>query len=101
MAETKRLQVPALGEWYDDLLTVDAWVNNRTKVVQAQSLLCSKLQERENRMKERIEYLAKKRGISPEDMWIQILSGKAQKMSSDEIEGVIEDNTKEREVSSD
>lgn len=86
MAETKRLQVPALGEWYDDLLVIDSWINNRSKVVQAQSLLCAKLQERESKVKERISYLAKKRGISTDEMWSLILSGKAERITSEEIE---------------
>lgn len=84
----ERLQLPALGEYYDDILAIDAWINNRTKVVQGQSLLCAKLQERETRIKERVAYLAKKRGISEEEMWIQILTGKAQRMSPSEIESL-------------
>jgi hypothetical protein len=87
MADNKRLQVPALGEYYDDLLYIDSWINNRTKVTQAQSLLCAKLHERESRIKERVSYLAKKRGISDSDMWKMILSGKAERISADEAQG--------------
>jgi hypothetical protein len=87
MADNKRLQVPALGEYYDDLLYIDSWINNRTKVAQAQSLLCAKLQERESRIKERVAYLAKKRGVSEADMWGMILTGKAERIAADEANG--------------
>ncbi len=87
MADNKRLQVPALGEYYDDLLYIDSWINNRTKVTQAQSLLCAKLQERESRIKERVSYLASKRGISESDMWGMILAGKAERISAEEKDG--------------
>ncbi|MBW4631732.1 MAG: hypothetical protein KME30_07455 [Iphinoe sp. HA4291-MV1] len=85
-----RLALPALGEYYDDLLHVDAWVNNRSKVVQGQNLLCTELQEREAKIKERVEYLAKKRGISFDEMWLSILSGKAQRMTPSEVGGMLE-----------
>jgi len=84
----ERLAIPALGEYYNDLLTVDSWVNGRTKVVQAQSLLCAKLQERDKLIKERVEYLAKKRGITFDEMWEQILNGTAQKIVPGESEGL-------------
>ncbi|WP_235018970.1 hypothetical protein [Tolypothrix sp. NIES-4075] len=84
----ERLAIPALGEYYNDILTVDAWVNGRTKVVQAQSLLCAKLQERDKLIKERVEYLAKKRGITFDEMWEQILNGTAQKIVPGEGEGL-------------
>lgn len=80
----ERLAVPALGEYYNDLLHVDSWVNGRSKVVQAQSLLCAKLQERDKLIKERVDYLAKKRGITFDEMWEQILNGTAQKMTPGE-----------------
>ncbi|WP_414623865.1 hypothetical protein [Calothrix sp. CCY 0018] len=84
----ERLAIPALGEYYNDILTVDAWVNGRTKVVQAQSLLCAKLQERDKLIKERVEYLAKKRGITFDEMWEQIINGTAQKIIPGEGEGL-------------
>jgi hypothetical protein len=90
MAEEKRLQVPALGEWYEDLLSIDSVVNNRTKVVQAQSLLCSKLQERESLINKRVEYLARKRGLTFESMWDQILTGTYQKLSPEDYKEVLE-----------
>ncbi|BBD63505.1 hypothetical protein NIES2109_63800 (plasmid) [Nostoc sp. HK-01] len=84
----ERLAIPALGEYYNDLLTVDSWVNGRTKVAQAQSLLCAKLQERDKLIRERVEYLAKKRGITFDEMWSEILNGTAQKIVPGEGEGL-------------
>ena len=79
-----RITLAPVGEYYDDLLTIDSWINGRTKGMQGTSLLCSKLQEREQRIKERVEYLAKKRNISPDDLWQQILSGTAAKKEDEE-----------------
>lgn len=83
-----RLALPALGEWYNDLLMLDAWINNRSKAMQGQSLLCAKLQEREVRINERIDYLAMKRGISAAEMRLQILSGKAQRLGVEDVADV-------------
>jgi len=84
LAKDRRLALPALGEYYNDILTLDAWINNRSRVVQAQNLLCAKLQEREIRIKERIEYIAKKRGITSEQLWELILTGIAEQLEADE-----------------
>ncbi|MBF2063614.1 MAG: hypothetical protein IGS39_04160 [Calothrix sp. C42_A2020_038] len=69
-----RLQIPALGEYYDDVLDIDAELSNRTKVQQAQSLISEKLQERLVGIRERIQYLADKRGITFNQMWGEILA---------------------------
>lgn len=74
--KSTRLQLPALGEVYSDLLTLDSAINGRSEPMQAQSLLCAKLQEREERINERVRYLAAKRGISFEEMRSRILDGK-------------------------
>ena len=81
----ERLVIAPIGEYYNDLLIVDSWIRDTTKSQQASSLLCSKLQEREERIKERIEYLAKKRGITSDELWVQILKGNARKIDADEI----------------
>jgi hypothetical protein len=84
VAKDRRLALPALGEYYNDILSLDAWVNNRTRVTQAQNLLCAKLQEREIRIKERLEYIAKKRGITVDELWTSILNGTAEQLETDE-----------------
>jgi virulence-associated protein VagC len=81
----ERLVIAPIGEYYNDLLTVDSWIRDTTKSQQASSLLASKLQEREQRIKERIEYLAKKRGITSDELWINILKGTAEKISASDI----------------
>ncbi|NET90185.1 MAG: hypothetical protein F6K45_19165 [Kamptonema sp. SIO1D9] len=85
-----RLLISPLGEYYEDLLALDAWINARSKANQANSLLCSKLQEREGRIKERIEYLAKKRGIDSEELQLQILKGEAQRLTPDDLPDSLE-----------
>lgn len=81
-----RFSMPAPGEFYRDLLEIDSWVNGRTVGVQANSLLCSKLQEREARIRERIRYLAQKRGISVDELWVQILQGNAESLDPADIQ---------------
>jgi hypothetical protein len=91
MARRERFSIAPIGEFYRDLLEIDAWINARTASTQANSLLCGKLQEREDRIKDRVAYLAKKRGISPDEMWVQILKGEAQDLNPDEIQPLDED----------
>ena len=81
-----RLQLPALGEWYDDLLKVDSLINGRSEPMQGQSLLCAKLQEREAVIKERVAYLAGKRGISSEQLWTQMIEGTYEPLSGNDID---------------
>lgn len=81
-----RLSLSPLGEYYEDLLSVDCAINARTKAVQANSLLCAKLQEREPLIRLRCEYLAKKRGISFEQMWRELATGSHEKISPDDWE---------------
>lgn len=83
---SKRLQIPNLGEWYEDLLRVDSLINGRSMPAQGQSLLCAKLQEREEIVRKRVTYLATKRGISPDEMWRQMVSGEYVPISKEEID---------------
>lgn len=78
MATQKRLTLATLGEYYQDLLIIDSWINSRTLGVQGTSLLCSKLQEREQKIRDRISYLAEKRGVPVEELWQQVLNGEAE-----------------------
>lgn len=78
----RRLSIPAIGVYYNDLLILDAAINDRSIPVQAQSLLCAKLQERESKINERLEYMAKKYGITLEQMREKILSGEYEKEES-------------------
>lgn len=85
---SERLQIPALGEYYGDLLAIDAVINARTEPQQANSLLCSKLQERESKIRERVQYLAAKRKVTFEEMWDSILLGDFEPLSPDEYRAI-------------
>jgi hypothetical protein len=79
-----RTVLSPIGEWYEDLLAADATVNARSVAFQGSSLLCAKLQEREKLIKERVEYLAKKRGIPFDECWKLCVTGKLEKITPDE-----------------
>lgn len=85
MAKDDRARISSLGEWYEDLLAIDSLINGRSQAQQAASLLCAKLQEREDKIRRRVRYLAAKRGITFEQMWLQLLQGEYRKLSDDEI----------------
>lgn len=72
---SKRLQVPNPGTFYLDLLTIDAAINNRTAPMQAQSLLCAKLQEREKLIRERVQYIADRDNKTFDEVWGELLHG--------------------------
>ncbi len=80
---TKRITAAPIGEYYEDLLLIDARINARSLQAHTNSLLCAKLQEREQRIKERVAYLAQKRGIPFEEMWQALLKG--DKLAADEV----------------
>lgn len=83
---SNRIQLPALGEWYEDLLKIDSIINGRSEPMQGQSLLCAKLQEREEKIRERVTYMAAKRGISFDQMWSQMISGNYEPLSFSDME---------------
>jgi hypothetical protein len=72
---TERSYISYPGEYYDDAWTVEAALKGRTKTAEGSSLLCAKLQERESRRNQMVQYLANKRNISFEEMWNQLLVG--------------------------
>lgn len=90
-----RLQLPPIGEYYEDLLSADANINARSYGLQASSLLCAKLQEREAIIRKRVEYLAQKRGISIDECWRLAVIGELPKITPEEWKNMsigIEDN---------
>ncbi len=86
MGKLTKIQLAPLGEYYADLLALDSWINGRANSGQAHSLLCSKLMQREAMIKERVAYLAKKRGVDADILWFEILKGEADPIESDEID---------------
>ena len=79
-----RLQVPFLGEHYNDMLLIEAWIKDRSGPAEAQSLLCSALMRREAARRAIIERLAEKRGVTPATLIGDILLGKASQLSPEE-----------------
>ncbi|OKH31038.1 hypothetical protein NIES2101_41865 [Calothrix sp. HK-06] len=79
-----RCVLSPLGEWYEDLLSADAAINARSMAMQGNSLLCAKLQERYPVIKERIQYLADKRGITFQECWKLCVTGRIEKITPDE-----------------
>ncbi len=77
-----------LGEIYDDLLTIDAFQRGVSDTQQANSLLGAKLLERQALILKRVEYLAWKRGITPRQMWLDILAGNAKEIALEEVQGL-------------
>jgi len=91
MGRRDRFSIPAPGEYYRVILELDSWINARSPAIQANSLLCSKLQEREPRIMERLDFLAQLRGISREDLIKQIIDGSVEPLESKEAEDGEED----------
>lgn len=73
----ERLIIAPIGEFYEDVLRIDAWITAQSVASQGRSLLCAKLMQRLPEIRSRVEYLAKKRCMSADDLWIQILEGAA------------------------
>jgi hypothetical protein len=82
---TDRQYMTFPGEYYDDALTVEAALKNRSKPFEASCLLCARLQERKPKRDEMVQYLADKRSISFKEMWNLILSGKYKPLTGEEL----------------
>jgi hypothetical protein len=82
---TDRFYIAPLGEHYDECLAVEAFIKRRTMANEGNSLLCAKLMERESKRDAILARMAKKRGISPESLWDDIVTGKAEHMTRDEF----------------
>ena len=75
VSKIKRIALPPIGEYYSDMLLYDSFITGRSQSMQASSLLCAKLQEREQKIEARLEYLAEKRNISVSELKKQIRDG--------------------------
>jgi hypothetical protein len=87
---TERQYISYVGEFYDDAWTVEAVLKGRTKTAEGASLFCAKLQEREDKRNRMVQYLADKRGITFKQMWMQILTGKYEPLSNEELARIAE-----------
>ena len=82
MAERFYIRHPQ--EWYYDLLKVEAWLKGRSLSDEASNLLCARLMQREEYRNKALDHLARKRGITREQLIRDILLDQAQQMSADE-----------------
>lgn len=78
MPKVKRIALPPIGEYYSDMLLYDSFITGRSQSMQAASLLCAKLQEREQKIESRLVYLAEKRNIPVAELKKQIREGEIQ-----------------------
>jgi hypothetical protein len=83
------------NEWYYDLLQVEAWIKNRSLSDEACNLLCARLMQRENYRNEALDHLARKRGITRQQLIDDILKGTAKPMSAEEYRSIEQDNPDE------
>jgi hypothetical protein len=58
-----------------DVLAVEAAVKGRTQANEAASLLCAMLQQREEKRRQMVQYLASKNNCTYEEMWNRLASG--------------------------
>lgn len=70
-----RVTISDLGEYYYDLLVIEARLKNRTLANESNSLLCAKLMDRAPTRDKMLNHLAWKRGISKEEVIKLLLSG--------------------------
>jgi hypothetical protein len=85
-AMPKRFPIGPLSEHDDDWLTVWAWLNTRSKSAQVADLISYGIRERKAEIDDALAYIAKKRGITPEDLFQRILDGTVNQ-EVDETEG--------------
>lgn len=71
----KRITLPPLGEHDDDWLRIWAWLNNRSKSSQAAGIVSFRIRERKAEIREMLEYIAQKRGVTPDYLFKSILDG--------------------------
>ena len=74
-----------LGEYYTDMLELEAFIKNSSLTVQAETLLRTHLFQRTKYRNEALEHLAWKRQISVEELKKQILTRTAAQLSQDEF----------------
>lgn len=82
--KSDRIYASGIGEYYRDALKIEAALKQRSEPIEAGSLLCAKLQEREEKRIKMVRYMAQKRGIEFEQMWDLLLRGEF--LSAEEIE---------------
>lgn len=90
-AMADRFYISQLGEPYYDMLKVEAWLKQRTMSAEANSILCSRLMQREEYRNRLVNELARKRGISFQQMWDMILTDDVESLSPSEYKSIVSD----------
>jgi len=86
---SNRFHIQPLGELYHDALTIEAWLKGRTLAAEGNSLLCSTLMRRQDYRDKALEELAEKRGITPEQLKRQILTGEAIALTAEDYKAIV------------
>ena len=82
-----RLNIPHPGPYYYPALQIEAFMKSRETATEASELICSALDEREAQREKMVAFVARQRGISPEELVDQILRGEADPLNEDELSG--------------
>lgn len=85
---SERIYISKPGEYYYDQLTIEAWLKGNTVAGEAKSLLCARLMQRKEYREEMIDWLARKRGVSRQELIDAILSGTADELNPNEYQEV-------------
>ena len=85
VADEKRISIRNLGEYYSDMLRIEAFIKDSAPTTQAATMLRAYLNKRTAYRDRVVEYLAWKRGITPEEMKMLIITGKANQLSQDDL----------------
>ena len=75
---TEKIMLSLTGEFYQDLLTIDAWLEGKPRSTHGANLLGKALNMREQQVKERLEYAAAKRNMTVDELWQAILKGEVE-----------------------
>ena len=81
----EQIRLRNLGEYYTDMLQLEAFIKNSSLTAQAETLLRTQLFQRTKYRSEVLEHLAWKRQISLEELKKQILTGTATQLSQNEF----------------
>lgn len=92
-----RLVIAPLGEPYEDLLAIDAFLAGNSVPQQGKSSLSAYLKQKKPYIEEGVRYLARKRQVSFEEMWDLILTGQVEKLNPEEYRQLLEGKTKDSE----
>lgn len=94
-----RIQITKPGEYYMDALKIEAFLKNNTIAGEAKSLICARLMQRKEYREEMLDWVARKRGVTRQELIDAILAGEAEKLSSSELAQTKQKDEKNKENS--